>query len=61
MSMKIGLYIDLNVHREIISLTKKITYIGLTTTTLTRRLILHLSETRSIAQHFKTQSGPSSQ
>ena len=36
------------------------TYVGLTTTTLSRRLTMHLNDTRSIAFHLKNNSIPKS-
>ena len=36
-------------------------YVGLTSTTLWRRLTIHLSDTRSIAQHLKKHSCPTTQ
>ena len=36
-------------------------YVGLTSTTLSRRLTMHLSETSSIAQHLKKHSCPTAQ
>ena len=37
------------------------TYVGLTSTTLSRRLTMHLSDTSSIAQHLKKHSCPTTQ
>ena len=47
------LFMNLNVHWENASLTIKqsITYFGYTTTKLSRRLTLHLSDSTSICQH----------
>ena len=36
-------------------------YVGLTSTTLSRRLTMHLSDTSSIAQHLKKHSCPTTQ
>ena len=36
-------------------------YVGLTSTTLSRRLTMHLSDTNSIAQHLKKHSCPTTQ
>ena len=36
-------------------------YVGLTSTTLSRRLTMHLSDTSSIAQHLKKHSCPTAQ
>ena len=36
------------------------TYVGLTTTTLSRRLTMHLNDSSSIALHLKTHSIPKS-
>ena len=36
-------------------------YVGLTSTTLSRRLTMHLSDTSSIAQHFKKHSCPTTE
>ena len=36
-------------------------YVGLTLTTLSRRLTMHLSDTSSIAQHLKTHSCPTTE
>ena len=36
-------------------------YVGLTSTTLSRRVIMHLSDTSSIAQHLKKSSCPTTQ
>ena len=38
--------------------SNKNTYIGVTTTTLSRRLTMHLTDNSSIAQHLKTHSCP---
>ena len=52
-------YICSNVPWETVSKEKN-TYVGLTTTTLSRRLTMHLNDSSSIALHLKTHSIPES-
>ena len=47
--------------RDRISENNNNIYVGLTSTTLSRRLTMHLSDTSSIAQHLKKNSCPTTQ
>ena len=60
---KTTLYINFNVLWEIVSLIIIIIiiYVGLTSTTLSRRLTMHLSDKSSIAHHLKKHSCPITQ